>query len=161
LQDALKAVGFEATVLHDFAGSYGYWPIDIATLKTGVEIYFDSDLSELKELYPVLAAALDGRDRGVTFTSHGDSAELGVSLALVAAISHLSGAVMYEPIEGVIHLPSRAVAEAREFFAEASSRGYNERQEWEQKENFLLISWGANLKFAPWNGLRFPSASGT
>ena len=129
LQEALKAVGFEAAVLHDFADSCGYWPIDIATLKTGMEIYFDPDLGELKELYPVLAVALEDRDQGVTFTSHGDAAELGASLALAAAISHLSGAIIYEPIEGVTHLPSRSVAEARDFFADASANGYNQREE--------------------------------
>jgi hypothetical protein len=129
LQGALKEVGFEATVLHDFPGDGGFWPIDIGEFKTGVEADADDDLDELVEDYPVLAAALDGRDRGVTFTFGGDPAEAGTALALAAAIAHLCGAVVYEPSEGVTYSTSRAAAEARDSFEMAKKEGYRQRED--------------------------------
>jgi hypothetical protein len=129
LQGALKEVGFEATVLHDFPGDGGHWPIDIGEFKTGVEADADDDLDELVEAYPVLAAALDGRDKGVTFTFAGDPAEAGAALALAAAIAQLCDAVVYEPSEGVIYSMSRTVTEARNCFEEAKKKGYRARED--------------------------------
>ena len=60
LKGALDALGFDATVLYDFEGSSGFWPVDLAGCKTGVEVYFDDNLAELTEMYPELAAAVDG-----------------------------------------------------------------------------------------------------
>lgn len=129
LVDALKKVGFEATVLHDFLDEEGFWPIDIEGLRTGVEAYRDEDLDELREIYPVLAEALGDRDQGVTFTFHGDAAEAGVALALPAAIAQLCDAVIYEPSEGVVYSVKRAVEEARSAFDEARQNGYRSREE--------------------------------
>ncbi|MDP2377124.1 MAG: hypothetical protein Q8M36_26155, partial [Reyranella sp.] len=72
LKAALDALGFEATVLYDFEGASGFWPVDLAGCKTGVEIYFDDNLAELAEMYPELAAAVDGRDKVVNFTWGGN-----------------------------------------------------------------------------------------
>jgi len=135
LQEALKTVGFEATVLHDFAEGDGFWPIDFGDVKTGVEIYPDDDLDELKENYPNLAAVLDGQDRGVTFTFGSDVAEGATALALAAALAQLGGptiaAVIYEPSEGVVYSISRAADDAREWFETARREGYQVRQDQE------------------------------
>jgi hypothetical protein len=129
LTDALKKVGFDATVLHDFIDEEGYWPIDIEGMKTGVEAYRNEDLAGLREDYPVLSAVLGDRDRGATFTFGGDPAECGVAMALAAASAQLCDAVIYEPSEGVIYLLERAVQEARRSFEEAKKEGYDVRQD--------------------------------
>ncbi len=132
LGDALRALGFEAKILHEFNGADGYWPVDMDGLRTGVEVYFDSDVDELRRNYEVLEAALEGRDRGATFVSHGDSAECGVAIALAAALARLFDGIMYEPIEGVIFPMERGVAEAKGMFESARKDGYRDREE-EQK----------------------------
>jgi hypothetical protein len=132
LGDALRALGFEATILHDFNEAHGYRPIDMDGLRTGVEIYLDSDLGELRRNYEVLEAALEGRDRGATFVTHGDSAECGVGMALAAALARLFDGIMYEPIEGVIFPIERAVAEAKGMFESARKDGYRDRGDEEQ-----------------------------
>lgn len=132
LGDALRALGFKSTILHDFNDADGYWPIDMDGFRTGVEIYLQSDLSELKGFYPVLAAALEGRDRGATFVCHSDAAECGVAVALAAALARLFDGIMYEPIEGVIFPIERAVAEAKGMFESARKDGYRDREDEEQ-----------------------------
>jgi hypothetical protein len=132
LGDALRALGFESTILHDFNEAAGYWPIDMDGFRTGVEIHLESDLGELREMYPVLAAALEGRDRGATFVWGSDAAECGVALALAAALARLFGGIMYEPSEGVIFPIERAVAEAKGMFESARKEGYRDREDEEQ-----------------------------
>ncbi len=129
LAQALSAAGFSATILYDLPGSQGYWPIDIDGFRSGVEVYFDDDLHELRDIYPVLAAALGERDRGATFTFGSDAAEAGVACALAAAICRLGDVVVYEPSEGVIYSADRATEEARNMFQIALREGYRERQD--------------------------------
>jgi len=129
LAQALAALGFEATVLHDFRDNEGYWPIDIAGYKTGVFTSFNDDLSELKEFYPVLSEALDGRDKGVTLSFGSDSAEAGAVLAIAAALARLGDVILYEPSEGVVFPAEQAANEAREMFDSAKREGYRERQD--------------------------------
>jgi hypothetical protein len=120
LKSALDGLGFDATVLHDdFDIAEGFWPIEIAGFHTGVEIQHEKDLEELTELYPVLAAALDGRDKGVTFTWRGDAAECGTGLAFAAALGRLADVIIYEPSEGVIVSSERCTEDARQMFEEA------------------------------------------
>jgi hypothetical protein len=127
LREALAAIGFEATVLHDFADGEGYWPIDIAGYRTGVETYAERDLTELRDLYPVLAKALDGRDSGVTFTFGGDAGECGTALALAAALAQLGDVIIYEPSEGIVFPATRAADEARQMFEVARQEGCRQR----------------------------------
>lgn len=127
LAEALKKVGFEATVLHDFLEEEGYWPIDIEGVKTGVEVYPNEDLADLRDIYPTYAEAAGSRDRGVTFTFHSDPMEGAVAVALAAAITQLCDAVIYEPSEGVVYSPQRAIEEARKDFERAKTEGYTPR----------------------------------
>jgi len=120
LKNALDALGFDAIVQYDdFDTAEGFWPIEIAGLKTGVEIQHEDDLQELSELYPVLATALDGRDKGVTFIWHGDSAECGTGLAFAAALGGLTDVIIYEPSEGVILSSARCAEDGRQMFEDA------------------------------------------
>ena len=132
LQDALKAAGFDVTLLHDFVGSYGYWPIDISGLKTGVELYFYDNVPNLKEIYPVLAAAVGDKDKAVTLTFGGDYAEYGAAFALGAAIARMTDAIIYEPQIGRVISPSDAIEAAQLFFKDAKEKGYRVREDEEQ-----------------------------
>jgi hypothetical protein len=123
LKSALDTLGFEATVLHDFNSADGFWPIEIAGCKAGVEVYFNEDLEELSEFYPLLATALEGRDRGATFTMHGEAGEYGTAMALAAALASLAEVVIYEPSDDVILSPEKSVEEARYFFEQAKREG--------------------------------------
>ena len=134
LKQALAAAGFDATILHDFVGAEGYWPVDIDGYRSGVEIDFQHDLKELREDYPVLSEALGARDKGVVFTFGGDHAEGGVACALAAALARLGDVVIYEPSEGVVYSPERAVAEARQSFEMAAKEGYRARDDGEEQE---------------------------
>ena len=119
LKSALDALGFEATVLHDFNSANGFWPIEIAARKAGVEVYLDYDLEELSGYYPLLATALEGRDRVATFTMHSWAVEYGTALALAAALASLADVVIYEPSDDIIMSPVQCVEEARRFFEKA------------------------------------------
>lgn len=129
LKEALEALGFPATVLHDLEGADGYWPVDIGGCKTGVVIYFDDNLEELAGDYPVLAAALEGRDSVVQFSWGGDSAEAGTGLALAAAIGKLRDAIIYDPQGEECLSVDEAVAQAKEMFEAALKEGYQERED--------------------------------
>jgi hypothetical protein len=124
LKGALEGLGFDTTVLHDdFDIASGFWPIEIAGFHTGVEIQHEEDLEELSELYPVLAESLDGRDRGVTFTWHGDSAECGTGLAFAAALGSLADVIIYEPSEGVVVTSASCAEDALKMFEDARKEG--------------------------------------
>jgi hypothetical protein len=127
LKEGLAAAGFDATILHDFVDAQGFWPVDIDGFRSGVEVDFQSDLDELREFYPVLSEALGARDKGVTFTFAGDWAEGAVGCALAAALAHLGEVVIYEPSEGVVWSPQRAIEEARQSFELARKEGYRKR----------------------------------
>ncbi len=128
LEGALAALGFASTVLHDFHEADGFWPVDIAGCKTGVEIYLENDLEALREDYPELASALGGRDKGATFRWGGDAAECATGLALAAALARLGDVVIYEPSEGVSYSETRAADEARNMFKIAEKEGYRGRE---------------------------------
>ena len=128
LEAALAELGFASTVLYDLEGAEGYWPIDIDGCKTGLEIYFYSNLEELTENYPVLAAALAGRDSGVTFISGGDFAEGGAGIALAAAIAKLRGGIVYDPQDATCLSVEMAASQAKEMFEYARKEGYRERE---------------------------------
>jgi hypothetical protein len=134
LKEGLGAAGFDATILYDFVDASGFWPVDIDGFRSGVEIDFQTDLTELKGDYPVLAEALGGRDKGVIFTFGGDWAEGAVACALAAALAHLGNAVVYEPSGGEVWSADRAAAEARQSFELARKEGYRERPPGEEQE---------------------------
>lgn len=127
LKAALGDLEFASTILHDLEGAEGYWPVDIDGCKTGVEIYFDSNLDQLTEDYPVLAGALGGRDSVVTFTWGGDFAEGGAGIALAAAITKLRAGIVYDPQDGVCLSVEAAAAQAKEMFDYARKEGYQAR----------------------------------
>ena len=129
LKGALDALGFDATVLYDFEGTSGFWPVDLAGCKTGVEVYFDDNLVELSEMYPELAAAVDGRDKVVNFTWGGNFAEGGTAFALAAALATLGDAIIYEPQEAVCLSAAQSAEEARQMFQLAKTEGYRARDE--------------------------------
>ena len=129
LKAALEGLGLSATILHDLEGATGYWPVDINGCKTGVEIYFDDNLDELTGYYPVLAAALDGRDSVVMFSWTGDFAEGGTGIALAAAIAKLRDGIVYDPQDGVCLSVETAASQAKEMFEYARKEGYQERQD--------------------------------
>ncbi|MDP1753462.1 MAG: hypothetical protein Q8L22_28765 [Reyranella sp.] len=129
LKAALGSLGFEATVLYDFSEAEAFWPIDLAGLKTGVEIYLDEDLATIREDYPVLTAALEGRDRMATFRFGGNAAEAGTALALAAALTKLSNAIIYDPQGETFMSADEAVKEAQTFFEEAVKVGAQQREE--------------------------------
>ena len=132
LQKTLESAGFEAEVLHDFVGSYGYWPIDLSGLKTGVEVYFDHNVPNLREIYPVLAGAVGDRDKAVTFTFGGDPAECGVAFALAAAIAQMTDAVIYDPQSAEVVSTVDAISTAKLFFKDPREQGYRAREDEEQ-----------------------------
>jgi hypothetical protein len=123
LKSALDALGFEATIEDDFNGANGFWPIEMAGGKAGVEIYHNYDLAELSGYYPLLATALEGRDRVATFTMHSWALEYGTALALAAAMASLADVVIYDPSEDIIMSPGQCVEEARFFFEKAKEEG--------------------------------------
>lgn len=123
LKSALDGLGFEATVLHDFDKADGFWPIEIAGCKTGVEIYLDYDLQELSDDYPLLATALEGRDKAAMFVMHSKAAEYGTAMALAAALARLTDAVIYDPSDDVILSPEKSAEDARYMFEEAKQEG--------------------------------------
>jgi hypothetical protein len=95
LKEGLAAAGFDATILYDFVGAEGFWPVDIEAFRSGVEIDFLNDLGELRGDCPVLSDALGERNKGVVFTFGGDWAEGAVARALAAGLAQL--AIIYEP----------------------------------------------------------------
>jgi hypothetical protein len=127
LQAALAELGFQATILHELEGAEGYWPIDIDGCKTGVEIYFDSDLGELTGHYPVLAAALADRDSVATFVWGGDFAEGAAAIALAAAVARLREGILYDPQDAECLSVETATSDAKEMFEYARKEGYRER----------------------------------
>lgn len=129
LEGALKDLGFSATILHDLDGAEGYWPIDIDGLKTGVIIYFDDNLDELTGDYPVLAAALAGRDNVVQFSWGGDSGEAGAGIALAAAIAKLRDGIIYDPQDAQCLSIETAISHAKGMFESARKEGYLERED--------------------------------
>ncbi len=116
LRGALDALGFDATVPYDFEGTSGFWPVELAGCKTGVEVYFDDNLAELTEIYPELAAAVDGRDKIVSFNWGANYAEGGTAFALAAALAMLGDAIIYDPQEEACLPAVQAAAEARQLF---------------------------------------------
>lgn len=126
---ALETLGFPSTILHDLEGADGYWPIDIAGCKTGVGIFFDNNLEELTEDYPVLAAALDGRDGVVLFSWGGDLAEAGAGIALAGAIAQIRDAIIYDPQGEECMTVGEAVKQAKELFDSARRDGYRARED--------------------------------
>jgi hypothetical protein len=134
LKEGLAAAGFDATILYDFVGAEGFWPVDIDAFRSGVEVDFQSDLDELRDFYPVLSEALGARDKGVTFTFAGDWAEGAVACALAAALTHLGDVVIYEPSAGEIWSSARAADEARQSFELARKEGYRARPPDEEQE---------------------------
>lgn len=129
LKVVLAELGFQSTILHELEGAEGYWPVDIDGCKTGVEIYFDSNLEELTDDYPVLAAALAGRDSVVTFAWGGDFAEGGAGIALAAAIAKLQEGIVYDPQDAVCLSVETAISQAKEMFDYARKEGYRERED--------------------------------
>ena len=129
LKTALGSLGFDATVLYDFSEADAFWPIDLAGLKTGVEIYLDEDLTSIREDYPVLAAALEARDRMATFRFGGNAAEAGTALAMSAALTKLGDAIIYDPQSEEFMSADEAVKEAQAFFEEAVKTGAQQREE--------------------------------
>jgi hypothetical protein len=122
LKGALEALGLEATVLHDFESADGFWPVEMAGVKAGVEIYLDYDVKEISEDCSVLEAALDGHDKLVTFVWR-HLGEGGAALVLAAALAKLGDVVNYEPSEDVIYSPERSAREGMEFLEEAKKNG--------------------------------------
>jgi len=129
LEGALESFGFSATVLHELEGAEGYWPIDIDGLKTGVIIYFDDNLDELTGYYPVLAAALAGRDKVVQFSWGGDSAEAGTGIVLAAAIAKLRDGIIYDPQDAECLSIETAISHVKGMFESAHKEGYQKRQD--------------------------------
>ncbi|MDP2378289.1 MAG: hypothetical protein Q8M36_32110, partial [Reyranella sp.] len=97
--------------------------------KTGVEIYFDDNLAELAEMYPELAAAVDGRDKVVNFTWGGNFAEGGTALGLAAALATLGDAIIYDPQDAACLTSAQSAEEARKLFQLAKTEGYRARDE--------------------------------
>jgi hypothetical protein len=95
-------------------------------------VYFSDDVSNLKEIYPVLADAVGDRDKEVTFTFGGDPAECGVAFALAAAIAQMTDAVIYDPQSAEVVSTTDAISTAELFFKDAHERGYNVREDEEQ-----------------------------
>jgi len=122
LKGALESLGLEATVLHDFESADGFWPVEMAGVTAGVEIYLDHDVAEISEDCPVLEAALDGHDKLVTFVWH-QLGEGGTALVLAAALAKLGDVVIYEPSEDVVFSPERSAQEGMEFLEEAKKNG--------------------------------------
>jgi hypothetical protein len=122
LKGALEALGMEATVLHDFESADGFWPVEMAGVKAGVEIYLDHDVAEISEDCAVLEGALDGHDKLVTFIWHG-LGEGGTALVLAAALAKLGDVVIYEPSEDVVLSPERSAQQGMEFLEEAKKNG--------------------------------------
>jgi hypothetical protein len=104
LKGALDALGLETSVQHDFESADGFWPVELAGVKAGGEIYLDYDVEEISEDCPVLEAALDGHDKLVTFVWH-HAGEGGTALVLAAALAKLGDVVIYEPCEDVVFSP--------------------------------------------------------
>jgi|GEM_PF-2380351 len=129
LKAALAELGFPSTILHDLEGARGYWPVDIDGCKTGVEIYFDDNLEELTGYYPVLAAALAGRDNVVMFTWGGDAAESGAGIAVAAAIAKLRDGIVYDPQCAECLSVEAAASQAKEMFDYARKEGYRQRED--------------------------------
>jgi hypothetical protein len=100
-----------------------------AGCKTGVEVYFDDNLGELAEMYPELAAAVDGRDKVVNFTWGGNYAEGGTAFALAAALATLGDAIIYDPQEDICLPAAQSAEEARQLFQLAKVEGYRARDE--------------------------------
>jgi hypothetical protein len=134
LKESLAASGLDANILHDLVDAKGFWPVDVDGFRSGVEVYFESDLDELRENYPILGAVLGARDKGVTFVFHGDAAEGGVACALAAALGRLGDAIIYEPSAGEVWSSDRAAEEARQMFESARKEGYHERPTGEEQE---------------------------
>jgi hypothetical protein len=122
LKGALEALEVEATVLHDFESANGFWPIDMAGVRTGVEIYLGGDVREISEGSPVLEAALNGHDKLITFVwcKWGDG---GTALVLAAALAKVGDVIIYEPSDGVVLSPEHSAREGREFLERAKEEG--------------------------------------
>lgn len=119
LKGALDTAGFEAKILHDFNTADGFWPVEIAGHEVGVEIYHDYDLQELIDDCPLVATALDGRDKLITFVWHSRAAEAATGLALAAALARLGDVLIYEPSDDVILSPEKCIEDARDMFEAA------------------------------------------
>jgi hypothetical protein len=127
LQETLHSLGFEATVLHELAGAHGFWPIDIAGCRTGVEVYFYLTVQDMRETYPEITGELEGYDHVVNFCWRGDAAQCGTALALAAALVRLQDAIIYEPQASVWMPLSEAIETAKRMFGEAHRAGYIDR----------------------------------
>lgn len=125
LQAALEALGFQARVLHEFNEAEAFWPIDLNGFKTGVEIYLFDDLKD----FPEVADKLEGRDHAALFTFGSNSAEAGTALAVAAALTKVSNALIYDPQSSEFLSMERAVADARGMFDVAVKEGAQQRED--------------------------------
>lgn len=117
---ALAALGFEATILHEFSEAKGFWPIEIAGLRTGFEVYAGAvgrDLEAISKEMP----ELNGRDHDATFRFFGDT-EGGAAFAVAAALAKLAGALIRDRHAGInIWVSSdEAAAKAQGMFGRAT-----------------------------------------
>src|SRR4051812_19850039 len=94
LRAALAALGFEATISHEFSKARLFWPIEIAGLKTGFEVYA-FELGEEFQATSKKMPELDGRDRMAIFRFFGDS-EGGAAFAAAAALARLGDALILD-----------------------------------------------------------------
>jgi hypothetical protein len=104
LRAALAALGFEATILHEFCEAHLFWPIEIAGLKTGFEVCaseFGKDFEAISKEMP----KLNGRDQQATFRFFGDI-EGGAAFAVAAALAKLGDALVRDRHAGIDIWPS-------------------------------------------------------
>jgi len=99
LRAALAALGFEAIILHELSEAKGFWPLEIAGLRTGFEVYV-SNFGEGFEAVSKEMPELDGRDHTATFRFFGDT-EGGAAFAVAAALAKLGGALILDRHAGV------------------------------------------------------------
>lgn len=110
LRAALAVLGFDATVLYEFNEASGYWPIEIAGLMTGFEVY-SSPSGEDYEAISKEMPELNGRDHDATFRFFGNT-EGGAAFAVAAALAELADALILDRHAGIdIWLSSGEAAE--------------------------------------------------
>ena len=128
LMAALKDLGFEADLMHELDGADGFWPADIAGLRTGFEVSM-GPIDDFVEDYPDVASSLQGQDTEAAFFWHSDFAQAGAAMLVAAALAKATQGVIYEAQDGEFYSIDRAVQAARELLDMARKEGYEERED--------------------------------
>ena len=92
----------------------GFRPFQLRRENSGVEVYFESDLSSELETYPILVNVRSSFDSVVAFRWGSRLDECAVAILASASLAVTAQGIVYDPQEDVSLTPDEALTMARE-----------------------------------------------